>query len=543
MTTPHILRFPSSAFACLTLAVSALTSFGCASEAPIESDTIEDVSDTELSFEEFLARTYQEPDTGVYIVDGDMPIENLDALKEFYERHFQHGALIVDRSGGVDNKWNDTQKLNITYCVSTTFGGNHGAVVAAMANATAAWEGAAYVNFDYRSDQNASCTAANNNVVFDVRPVSGQPYTARAFLPSYSRANRNVLIDSTAFGAIAPFMLAGILRHELGHTLGFRHEHTRPEAGTCFEDNTWRTLTSYDSASVMHYPQCNGTNAGDLNLTTRDINGAAALYGARWESLGGTLTSGPAVSSWASGRLDVFARGSDNALWHRWFDGGWSGWESLGGTITSDPAAVSWANGRIDVFARGTDNSLQHKWFDGAWSGWQSLGGTLTSGPAVSSWGSGRLDVFARGADNALWHKWFDSSWSGWQSLGGSITSDPAAVSWANGRIDVFARGTDNSLQHKWFQGSWSGWEGLGGSLTSAPGVSSWGSGRLDVFARGTDNALWHLYYQSGWSGWEWLGGNLTAAPDAVSWGNNRIDVFARGSDNSLSHTWWNGTW
>ncbi len=79
-----------------------------------------------------------------------------------------------------------------------------------------------------------------------------------------------------------------------------------------------------------------------------------------WESLGGALTSPPGATSWASGRLDVFARGTDNKLWHKWFENGWSDWESLGGRLTSGPAAVSWGDGRIDVFARGTDNKLLH---------------------------------------------------------------------------------------------------------------------------------------------------------------------------------------
>jgi len=84
-----------------------------------------------------------------------------------------------------------------------------------------------------------------------------------------------------------------------------------------------------------------------------------------WESLGGTLASGPDVSSWGDRRLDVFARGTDNALVHKWFDSsGWSDWESLGGQMTSDPAAVSWGSRRIDVFARGTDSTLVHRWFD-----------------------------------------------------------------------------------------------------------------------------------------------------------------------------------
>ena len=89
-----------------------------------------------------------------------------------------------------------------------------------------------------------------------------------------------MLIDETSF-EIAPsgnLQLVGILRHELGHSLGFRHEHTRPEAGTCFEDNNWRALTPYDSSSIMHYPQCNGSS-DDLSMTASDRTGAQALYG------------------------------------------------------------------------------------------------------------------------------------------------------------------------------------------------------------------------------------------------------------------------
>jgi hypothetical protein len=49
------------------------------------------------------------------------------------------------------------------------------------------------------------------------------------------------------------------------------------------------------------------------------------------------------------------------------YDNGWSGWTSLGGGVASDPAAVSWAGGRIDVFARGADNAMVHKCYDGNW--------------------------------------------------------------------------------------------------------------------------------------------------------------------------------
>jgi hypothetical protein len=107
-------------------------------------------------------------------------------------------------------------------------------------------------------------------------------YLARAFFPGDARPSRNILIDDSAFN-LNPndkLTLVGILRHELGHTLGFRHEHTRPNAGTCFEDNNWRPLTSYDAFSTMHYPQCNGGGDWSLELTAKDESGAACLYGA-----------------------------------------------------------------------------------------------------------------------------------------------------------------------------------------------------------------------------------------------------------------------
>ncbi|GHG98734.1 M57 family metalloprotease [Comamonas sp. JC664] len=233
-----------------------------------------------MSWEEFLSLVYQEPETGIFIADGDTTFATEKHLREFYENNVRNGQLIVHRVGGQDAKWSDTRKLNLTYCVSTTFGSNYNRVVQAMASATAAWESAGNVKFVHVTAQDTNCTASNNNVLFDVRPinVNGQ-YIARAFFPGDARANSNVLFDNSAFGPMGVWTLEGVTRHELGHVLGFRHEHTRPEARTCFEDNNWRALTAYDGASVMHYPHCNGTQSGDLVLTARDVEGIQALYG------------------------------------------------------------------------------------------------------------------------------------------------------------------------------------------------------------------------------------------------------------------------
>jgi hypothetical protein len=222
--------------------------------------------------------TYKEPG-GPWIADGDTPFETMADLRRFYDEHLRGGALIIAESGGQDVKWGSAQKLALSYCVSTRFGDRHADVVTAMESAARAWEGAAELRFEYRSQYDESCDGTQAAVVFDVRPVHGAKYLARSFFPSTSRKNRNVMIDDGAFNHGDKPSVTGVLRHELGHTLGFRHEQTRPEAGVCFEDDDWRALTPYDSASVMQYPQCNGTGDWSLMLTDRDKEGVAGVYG------------------------------------------------------------------------------------------------------------------------------------------------------------------------------------------------------------------------------------------------------------------------
>jgi hypothetical protein len=81
-----------------------------------------------------------------------------------------------------------------------------------------------------------------------------------------------------------------------------------------------------------------------------------------WHSFGGVLKSGPNAVSWGPGRIDVFVRAGDNALWHLTYgEGSWWDWESLGGELTSDPDVCSMGPNHLDVFVRGTDRQGDDK--------------------------------------------------------------------------------------------------------------------------------------------------------------------------------------
>jgi acylphosphatase len=319
--------------------------------------------------------------------------------------------------------------------------------------------------------------------------------------------------------------LPSVALHELGHGLGLNH--------------------SAETSSVM-YAYYGGARR---DLTADDIDGIRSIYGMRfrWESLGGQISM-PIVSSNLDGRIEVFAQGTDGALWHIWQkapNSGWSSWQSLGGWITQ-PTVGQNADGRLEVFARGADGALWHIWQkapNGDWSGWQSLGGVVSM-PAVGRNKDGRLEVFAQGTDGALHHIWqvkANGTWSNWSSLGGWITN-PVVANNADGRLEVFVQGGDNALHHIWQtapNNGWSGWQSLGGWIRN-PSVARNKDGRLEVFIQGGDNAMHHIWQTSpnnNWSGWASLGG-WVRNPSAITNKDGRIEVFVLGGDNAMHHIW-----
>ena len=106
------------------------------------------------------------------------------------------------------------------------------------------------------------------------------------------------------------------------------------------------------------------TKSGTVRTFDNDFTARAGLSelpaNPSWTSLGGGFRSGPAAASWARNRLDVFGRGTDNALYvDSWTGTAWTGWSQVApNPVGSDPAAVSWGPNRIDVFARATDDQM-----------------------------------------------------------------------------------------------------------------------------------------------------------------------------------------
>jgi FG-GAP-like repeat/Dual-action HEIGH metallo-peptidase len=307
-----------------------------------------------------------------YVVEWDIGL-TLEELHDYYVENVaaEPGRIrqrsTVNQVGNADDIWADDGQLRLTYCISNDFGSSKGRVVNEMTVATRAWEQAANINFRHVSSQDGSCTNANTSVVFSVRPWNGGG--ACSFFPSGTACvARTVLVDLVAldnnYSSVAPNMkTVGVLRHELGHVLGLRHEQTRPEAGTCFEDNDWRAVTVYDQASTMHYPWCNGVTTSDMSITTLDRAGARLLYPV---NLASVRDADERLDLDADGRADMCGRGDvgvrcalstgssfgATSLWHADFSdaNGWNAGPEYYSTIRYPDVN---GDGRADMCGRG----------------------------------------------------------------------------------------------------------------------------------------------------------------------------------------------
>jgi len=155
-------------------------------------------------------------------------------------------------------------------------------VRANMNAATKAWMDICGVEFNHVVELDNPQVRGTRKTLFDVRKVDAHgAFIAAAFFPNDPPERRILVIDPSYFSPSLGFDTIGVLRHELGHVLGFRHEHIRSGAPpSCPKEDLAHTipLGSYDPQSVMHY-FCGNVGSKTLEITSVDRDGARQLYG------------------------------------------------------------------------------------------------------------------------------------------------------------------------------------------------------------------------------------------------------------------------
>jgi hypothetical protein len=253
-----------------------------------------------------------------------------------------------------------------------------------------------------------------------VCPLSGG-LLGYAQFPGGPPETDGVVITTTAFGTLGtarpPFDLGRTATHEVGHYLNLFHiwgdDGTGCRGSDLVDDTPNQGSENTGRPRFPHISCGNGPN-GDLFVNYMDYvddavmvmftHGQAARMAACLDDVRPSLLVSPVATVE----------------------------EPVG--LAGPPTAVSSADGRIDLFALGADQALYHKRFDGsAWQpsaeGWTSLGGSCAGSPTVVASGPDRLDVFVVGTDGALYHKWSEgSTWRPspmeYEYLGGAAT-DP----------------------------------------------------------------------------------------------------------------------
>lgn len=193
------------------------------------------------------------------------------------------GLIGITSGAGKIVRWAEGVKLS--YCVlKSTFQNNERYTIARdnIKQATNDWESICGVNFEHIESLDTSTSLQPSGVLFTVREIDASGnFIAAAFFPNDPPSRRRVLIDPSYYSPTGRFDKVGVLRHELGHVLGFRHEHIRSNApAVCPDEPLGNTieLTNYDPQSVMHY-FCGGVGTNELRISEIDKIGAQQLYG------------------------------------------------------------------------------------------------------------------------------------------------------------------------------------------------------------------------------------------------------------------------
>jgi hypothetical protein len=229
-------------------------------------------------------------------------------------------------------------------------------------------------------------------------------------------------------------------------------------------------------------------------------------------TVGGHVVGGPAAMTLGSTRTAlVFGQGTDGALWMtscaaKRCTGKWT---SLGGQITSKPAIADVNGSAYSVYGRGADGAVWARDHTAmGWGPWHTMGGKLLAGTSPSAaYRAGIHEgtfVLAVGADRVLYMA--HAGVAGFERAGGETTATPALVNTPAALVG-FVRGMDGAGYYHRFMPSSPGWHLIEASTLSS-GISASASGNSTVvYAMGgngqvyADSGSWARYPPT-FSGW-----------------------------------------
>ena len=235
-----------------------------------------------------------------YVIEGDLLLTE-EEIQDLY-RYQATSAItgkIVNKTEGIEHLlinslsngeldiWPTRENIELSYAIQTPgsdtshngpgFSQNeYDIIVKQMKEASAEWNShcincSIYFKHDAKYDGKPS----HENVDFIVRKVDvNGRYIATSFYPSFAQQRRYINIDGSFFNPGSNYDQTSVIRHLLGHVLGYRHQHVI-EPGECRE--AWTEYTPigfFSSSSVMHH-LCEGTQ---LELTSSDKEGHQRTY-------------------------------------------------------------------------------------------------------------------------------------------------------------------------------------------------------------------------------------------------------------------------